>query len=192
MKKVINLLLLAVLLTSCNQDKDPVQYAEDASNGLKKEVTVGDVQYTVQYKPAAYVARMEHLDAKAEQARIKQLQGTAWFNISFSVKGFNQSPLRYQVNGLEEYTARQDYYLNRASGDMYLLYGKDTLYVSSYWFENNQNLATHETMVVGFKLPAGTAKPEEDMRLSFYDRVFQNGIIKTIIKKEDLEDVPGT
>jgi hypothetical protein len=191
MKKVISLLAMAISVVSCNREKDPIKYAEHEGNGLRKTVSVGDVVYTVQYKPTAYIIEMEHLDKKTTEQRIKQLQGTAWFNISFSIKGYNQSPLRYQVSGLEEYNVRQDYYLNKAPKDMYLLYGKDTLYVSSYWFENNQNLSTHETMVVGFRLPEKVVRPEEDLRFSFYDRVYQNGIIKTTIKKDDLENIPG-
>lgn len=190
MKKVISVLLPALLLMACVREKDPVKYAENAEHGLRKTITVGEVVYTVQYKPPAYIAHMEHLDQAATAAREKQLQGMAWFNISFTIKGFNQSPLRYKVSGLEEYTARQSYYLNEAPKDMYLLYGKDTLYVNSYWFENNQNLALHETMIVGFKLPGETQNPEQDLRFSFQDRVYQNGIIKTIIRKEDLENIP--
>jgi len=97
MKKVNSFWLLAVLLLSCAGEKDVIKYAEQAENGLRKTINVGEVVYTVQYKPPAYIARMEHLDAAAEQAREKQLQGMAWFNISFTVKGFNQSPLRYKV-----------------------------------------------------------------------------------------------
>lgn len=183
-------MLSVLLLLSCRQEQDPVKYTENAANGLRKTTTVGDISYTIQYKPAAYILQQEHPEPAEREKRKKQLKGMAWFNIAISVPGFNQSPLRYKVSGLEEYTARQDYYLNRAAADMYLLYGNDTLHVNSYWFENNQNLATHETMLVGFKLPGHDEIPAKEMRLSFYDRVFQNGIIKAVIKKEDLAQIP--
>jgi hypothetical protein len=190
MKQVINILILGIMLSGCNRQQDPVLYTEDKENGLRKTVEVGDVIYDIQYKPPAYIARLEHLDKAAEEERIKALQGMAWFNVSFKIKDFNQSPLRYKLTSLDEYTARQNYFLNEAPKDMYMLYGKDTLYVNSYWFENNQNLSLHETMVVGFKLPGKALKPEEDLRFSFYDRVHKNGIIKAIINKGDLLDVP--
>lgn len=190
MKKAINGIMMVLLLSGCAVEKDPVKYAEQEQNGLRKTITAGPLVYTIQYKPAAYVARMERLDKAAEAERKKQLEGMAWFNVSFRVKDYNQSPLRYNIKGMEEYVQRQDYYLNAAPADMYLLYGKDTLYVNSYWFENNQNLAAHETIIVGFKLPAGLSSPEQDLRFSFYDRAYKNGIIKTVIKKEDLEDIP--
>lgn len=191
MKKGISLLLLLpLLLTACRQEKDPVRYAEDPEHGLRKTVVAGNTQYVVQYKPAAYILRKETPDPAEAETRRGQLEGMLWFNIAISVPGFNQSPLRYQVSGLEEYTARQHYYLDEAPKDIYLLYGNDTLYVNSYWFENNQNLTAHETMVVGFRLPDGNKKPDRPLRFSFYDRVFRNGIIKAVIRQEDLEAIP--
>ncbi len=192
MKKAIKGLLAALLLTGagCAVEKDPVKYSENEQNGLRKTVAAGPLIYTIQYKPPAYITRMEQLDKAAGAERKKQLEGMAWFNVSFRVKDYGQSPRRYNIKGMEEYVQRQDYYLNAAPADMYLLYGKDTLYVNSYWFENNQNLAAHETIIVGFKLPGALSRPDQDLKFSFYDRVYKNGIIKTVIRKEDLENIP--
>lgn len=195
MRTVTSLILILGLLCSCNTaKKDVVTYAQNTENGLRKDIALGNMVYTFQYKPQDYILKMEHLDSRTEEykERVKQLQGMAWFNISFTVKGFEQSPLRYQVSGLEEYNSRQDYFLNTAPKDIYMLYGKDTLYVNSYWFENNQNLAAHETMIVGFKLPDTDTKPEKDMQVSYYDRIFKNGIIKIIIKEEDVATAPAS
>jgi len=49
----------------------------------------------------------------------------------------------------------------------------------------------HETMIVGFKLPGTDLNPKQDLKFSFYDRVYQNGIIKAVITKDDLENIPG-
>jgi hypothetical protein len=185
MNKAIKLILPLCLLAACSQKRDPVKYAEDKDNGLRKEISVGNMHYTIQYKPADYIVASEHPDSGKVAERLSQLKGMVWFNISFQVEGFGQSPLRYRISGLDEYTARQDYFLNKAPNDLYLLYGKDSLTVNSYWFENNQNLTPYETMVVGFKLPGNLSEPEQDLRLSYYDRIFKNGIIKTVIKKED-------
>jgi len=189
MKQVVSSMVLAALLYGCGPHKGTVSYSEDADHGLKKEQTVGEVHYTVQYKPASYIIEKEHADSAERQERMQQFKGMLWFNISFSVEGFGQSPLRYKISGQDEYTARQDYYLNQASKDLTLLYGTDTLYVDSYWFENNQNLTPYETMIAGFRLPGGDSVVRHDLRLSFYDRVFKNGIIKTVIREADVRKV---
>jgi hypothetical protein len=189
MKKGISaFIFLMLFLWGCREHQDNVKYAEDPDNGLKKEVTVGEMIYTIQYKPAGFILEKEHLDSAATRERANQLKGMLWFNISFSINGYGQSPLRYKISSIDEYTERQNYYLNQAPADIYLLYGNDSLLVESYWFENNQNLAPFETMVVGFRLPSSDSIPKYDLKLSFYDRVFKNGIIKSVIKKEDIND----
>jgi hypothetical protein len=190
MKKAIKAILCLVLcVAACkaSRSKDPIAFARDTDNGLRKELKVGAMYYTIQYKPAAYILEQERLDPAAAASRAAQLKGMAWFNISFEVAGTGQSPLRHEISGLEEYTARQDYFLNRASGDISLLYGSDTLRVDSYWFENNQNLTPYETMVVGFRLPDTDTVPMREMLLSYDDQIFHNGIIKAKISKEDLQ-----
>jgi hypothetical protein len=189
MKKGISAaIFLTLFFLGCRQHQNDAHYAEDPGNGLKKEVAVGEMVYTIQYKPAGFIVEKEHLDSAAAAERLRQLSGMVWFNISFSIKGFGQSPLRYKITGIDEYTQRQNYYLNQAPADIYLLYGNDSLLIDSYWFENNQNLAPFETMIVGFKLPAPDTIPVQDLRLAFFDRVFKNGIIKCVIKKEDINN----
>jgi len=194
MKKVISGMLLTGLwlIAGCSsiaEQKDIVRYAENPGNGLRKKVTVGNCTYTIQYKPAAYILFLEHTPPDQLGQRRQQLDSMAWFNISFHIEGFESSPLRYKVSGLGDYDTRLNYYLNDAAKDMYLLYGKDTLYPVSYWFENNQNLTAAETMIAGFRLRDGD-RPDHDLHFAFYDRVFQNGIIKTIIRKADIDHIP--
>lgn len=195
MKKAINALLAVCLLAGCgNGDalKDPVAYAENMDHGLRKQVNRGALQYVLQYKTPAYILDMERAGGlEPDSGRLAALKGMIWFNVSFSVPGFPQSPLRYQVSDVGMYNDRLNYYLNEAGRDMRLLYGKDTLYPASYWFEHGQNLAAHETIVVGFRLPDGEEEPERDIQFSFYDRVFKNGIIKMQIRATDLEHIPS-
>jgi len=192
MKAISILVLSVILLSSCrNPGKDIVAYAKDKENGLRKEIKAGMMVYDFQYRPKAYTLKMEQLQegTAAYKERSRALDGTIWINISFHVEGSGQSPLRYGAGSLEEYTQRQDYYLNQAVKDITLTYGGTNLYPASYWFENNQNLAAHETMIVAFALPDRENTPGKDITVSFRDQVFNNGIIKTTFKKEDLLEV---
>jgi len=200
MKGLINahiLLLAATVFCSCKQKLKAVpyiQYVQDEQNGLKKTVTIGIWQYSFQYKPADYIMLMEHKPSNANfdfEKRRKNLNRTAWFNISFKLENGTVSPLRYNLTSKEEYDQRLNYFLNGAVHDISLLYNHtDTLHPIGYLFENNYNLTPQETMVVGFDLP-GEAGTVRDMQLSYSDRIFRNGIIKVSYKKEDLNKVPN-
>jgi len=193
MKKVISLIVCLSLVAACVRPSSDniIEYAEKEKNGLRKTADLGLVRYTLQYKPAAYMLKTEGLEPGDHRyaRRKEQLKGMAWFNLSITIPGFGQSPLRYGVSDLSGYQSRQDYYLNQAPSDAYLLYGSDTLYPTSYWFENGLNLVPHETMVFGFALPEGQDQAKEEMRFSFHDRIFRNGILKASIDKNSLDRV---
>lgn len=185
------------LTVACRQKLKPaayVQYVENVKNGLRKTVKVAEWEYTVQYRPADLITLTESkgiYNAGFVKKRATQLQGTAWFNISFRLADGKVSPMRYDLSSRQEYEVRFNYFLNEAVKAIKLIHaGKDTLAPMSYLFENNYNLTPQETMIVGFQLPTGTAVGDNDMQLCYEDRIFKTGIIKTQFKKEDLDNIP--
>lgn len=195
MKRATNLFLLlgaCLMLMSCKREKsDVVRYVENKDNGLLKEVDLGDNIFLVQYTPVSYMLKKEGLKKGSEnfEKREKALTGSIWFNIQLKIRNYAESPLRYHVDGLEAYQNRLNYYLNQAPHDIGLIYGKDSIAASSYWFENNQNLLPYETMIVGFTLPGNEKKVTKDIQLVFFDRVFGNGIIKVFFSKNNINKV---
>lgn len=164
-------------------------YVNDAKNGLVKTVVVGQWEYLVQYRPHDYMVMSEQLNIGQINDRLKQLEGTAWFNISFKNTVNNVSSLRADVTSKEMYDERLNYFNNEAVKDISMIYGKDTLYPASYLFENNYNLTPQETMVVGFTLPDKI--PLQDMQIIYNDKVYKNGIVKAKITKDAIEHTPS-
>lgn len=190
------LVLVVVSAVSCRKymhAEEYIRFVANKANGLKKVAAVDGWEFCMQYRPYDYILLMEN-KGKAEGSkydkRVAELQGTAWFNISIKRVDNSISPLRYGVATIEEYNYRLNYYLNEAAEDIRLVYDKDTLWPMSYLFENNYNLSPQETMVVGFSLPKGEKYPQKDMRLSFVDRVFKNGIINAEYSGKTLKNIP--
>lgn len=199
MLKVISsgILILAVLSSySCRRNMKAPEYwayINNKENGLKKIVKIDGWEFCLQYRPYDYVMLMENkgkLQGYNLEKRRAELYGTATFNISIKRLDNVITPLRYGITSIEEYNARLNYYLNEASKDIRLIYGVDTLAPASYVFENNYNLTPQETIVVGFYLPEGEQYPQKDMRLSFVDRVFKNGIINAGYSGSILKNIP--
>lgn len=198
MKKVIKLLILALLFVcniSCKKNLTKVDYefyVQDKNNGLRKKTMVGAWEYNFQYKPYDYILLCENIVSFEREKRLKELEGTAWFNISFMNKQSRESALRQGLNSKDEYDSRLNYFLNDAINSVQLHYGHtDTLKPIAYAFENNYNLSPQETIVVGFKLPDGEKVPSKDMQIVYEDKIFKNGIIKVIIDKKDLRKIPN-
>lgn len=201
MKKVISVFTLLVLLSllgSCKhglKQADYFNYVRALKNGLIKKISVDNWEYSLQYKPYDYIILIESkgkFNKDNASKRKNELRGTAWFNISFRLKDGSVSPMRYDLNSIEDYNRRLNFFLNEAMHDIQAVYdGKDTLKQIGYLFENNYNLTPQETMIVGFELPKGEAYPEKDLQVAYNDEVFKNGIIKAIYKSEDLKKIPN-
>lgn len=190
------LLFASVFIASCTQKLEPseyMQYVHDTKNGLRKEVKAAGWVYTFQYRPTALISFVENKsisDSRIIAKRMIQLEGTAWFNISFRISDGKISPMRYNLTSRQEYDVRYNYFLNEASKGIRLIHGgKDTLIPMSYLFENNYNLTPQETMIVGFHLPK-QKEFENDIQLCYEDHMFNTGTIKVIFRKEDLNSIP--
>lgn len=194
--KGIVVLMSSIVLWGCTghqklAPKDYIHYVEDEDNGLVKTVTIGSINYIFQYKPVVYMVAQESGNSTNEQIkkRLSELSGTVWFNIKLENNTGNGSLLRSGVQSTAEYQARYDYFLNQASRDIKLVYKGQELKPSSYSFENNYNLTPVETIVVGFVLP-DSAELNAELQISFFDRVFKNGIIKTVFSKSSIVNIP--
>lgn len=198
--KASKLIIAAIILlstTSCGKRQlnaaDYMHYVQADKNHLKKAVKVQNMEFDIQYKPYDYIILLEsHNDpAFNREKRMKQLAGTAWFNISFHKTNTEMSALKDGAASLDDYDQRLNYFLNYAAKDIALVYGEDTLKPVSYLFENNFNVGPVETMVVGFVFPNKDSLPSKDMQISYYDRLFHNGIIKACFSAETLKDIPN-
>lgn len=198
--KANKLFIAAVIVlsaTGCNRHSlnqtDYVRYVQNDKNHLKKAVKMQDMEFDIQYKPYDYIMLLESRNNPAydKVKRLKQLEGTAWFNISFKKTNTEVSALKEGAASLDEYDQRLNYFLNYAAKDIVLVYGGDTLKPSSYLFENNYNIGPEETMVVGFIFPGKDQQPIKDMQISYYDRLFHNGIIKASFSAAAIKDIPN-
>lgn len=172
-------------MLSCIGNKSEL-YSEKPNSPFFKTIMTDSVLYIMQYRPVNIVSNHEDVYGYDNIKPIRDINGTVWFNIVIRIPHKNVSPLRWNVYDHDEYMNRYNYFLNSASKDIQLMYGKKILQPISYTFETTYNLAPQETIVVGFELPEGDKVPSENMQLSYIDRVFNNGIIKATYLKEEL------
>ncbi|MBL7705489.1 MAG: hypothetical protein JNM21_08050 [Taibaiella sp.] len=190
MKRLMNLLLPGLLfLFSCDgvQEFSAAEldaYAGSEASGWVQRKSYNGINYVIKYRPVSLIALHEEESDSARAKRQEALKKMYRFNIDIQVEGSGQSPLRHGISGLEEYNARLDYFLNQASKDIWLIDGNDTLRPAAYWFENNHNLTSHETIVLNFD---NTQIKNKEIQLAFNDRLFRNGIIKASFQKNDLD-----
>lgn len=195
-KIALSVSIFSLLIYSCKRElQSPLEYinyVENEENGLKKSITVNGWCYDFQYKPHEYIILKEGGDLGFQGAdRKKQLDKTVWFNVDISRVEKTINPLKYKMQTLQDYETRYQYMISQAAQDFTLVYNKtDTVYPISYLFETNYNLTPIETVVIGFKLPNDLQVAANDMQIIYRDRVFNNGIVKTLFTQKDITQLP--
>lgn len=198
--KYIGLLLCAIALYSCAERSgsmdvnDFMRYVESSSSGYRKDINAGDMSVNIQYKPIEYVVYKEMarsaIDIDSFEARCLELQHTIWFNIGLHIKDAQVNPIKNNVSGIQEYNSRYQYFLTEASKDIKAYYGSDENEIEkiAYHFETNYGLTPMDVIVVGFKIPDSIAK--EDIVLVYHDKLYNSGLVKAKISKENLQNQP--
>jgi len=170
-----------------------VRFLQEKGNGFRKETTVGDWTYKLQYKPPAYIYLQENggkaVTEEDFEQRKQTLKGWLFFNLYVSHKTTHKmSPLRIISRDMTEYNAYLSYYLSENKMNFKLFTPTDTLSPSVYVFENNYNLSPEDVFVVGFQLSKDW-KPS-DITVSYNDEILKTGIIKFSFAGEELTKEP--
>jgi len=184
-----------LLFSSCEKSKlNAKEYKEwysENDNSLESEKRIGEFIYKLKYLPVEAiileaiknnpeVTRDELLKIQEEQKDIQ----TFLFRIELDIKGAD--PMKYQLKDQIEYQKRVEYYSFIVKNDIFLVDGNDTLPCIIHHFERYYGSAPYLNLMVGFK---GTSNCN-DKKLIYNDIVFNNGIIKLTINKEEIENIP--
>jgi hypothetical protein len=192
--------LLLLLCCSCNKNKgdalsprDYVSWVEDPDNGLKLERTFPPITYSVQYKPYDYIIAKEEksnsISKSTFESQYKAMDKMQYYSLRIQTAG--NDLLKEGSPSQQEYYQRQNYLTFEFQGDIQLVDGGDTLSPALFQMVGNYGLAPYVDFVMGF-----TTKDKlhteilQDKYFILEDKVFGNGILKFIVKKEAINKTP--
>jgi hypothetical protein len=195
----IMILFVACFLSSCQDrpsslsPREYIKWVEDEDNGLLVDRKMPPLSYRVQYKPVDYIiAREERTDKLSKETilkRRKDLQKMDYFTLRISTNG--KDVLNEGVQSKEEYYMRQNYLTYDFQKDIALVIGTDTAGCSLFQMVGNYGLAPYVDFVIGFERKANEENEvTADREVILADQTFGNGILKFIIKKENINHVP--
>ena len=178
-----------ITLFSCKKKElnqtDYLQYIEDNNNGLNIYKTMGDVRYTLQYKPLEYIIIKENaVDIKK---RTTELEGMQYYTLSYSLENSKEDILQHGLNDKTEYYERVNYLSFGLQNDIYLENGNDKLQCILFNYVRSYGLTAIADFVLAFEKNKSTIS---ERTLVIEDKVFGGGIIKLKIEKNDIENIP--
>lgn len=111
-----------------------------------------------------------------------------YFDLKILLKDNEGELLKAGLNSREEYDRRVKYFSFGMQQDIRLVDGQDTLPCVMYHFERAYDVTPVCTLLLGFERADKNA--ERPKTLLFYDKVFNNGLLKFTFKENRLQTLP--
>ncbi|MBI2968480.1 MAG: hypothetical protein HYY40_11810 [Bacteroidetes bacterium] len=195
-------ILPLILTASCRQtpgwqdDLDPMEYVnwvEDMNNGLKVSKQIGNIRFTLQFKPLEYIILKENGNPDAGKEEIikemEQMKDMQYYTFTISADDHLSDILKYNLNDPADYYFRLNYFASEMQDDLALVEGTDTLRCLLFHYERNYGLAPYTNFLLAFeKKENGEEIP--DRTLIFDDGALNSGIVKITINGAALNRMP--
>ncbi len=197
MKRLLLIMpIIPLIFAGCaRQELGPQAYAEwvkNAENGLRVSKQVGENEFTLQYKPAAYEVLL-HDHAPASQAAldeaVKPLEELQYFTLCIRTAE-RKDPAEASALDEADRNNRLNYLMFDMQADFALVDGKDTLPCVFYHYERNYNLSPENNILLGFEQLPGKAEQAADKTLIYTDQLLGSGPVQITIKAEDIQRIP--
>jgi hypothetical protein len=185
------MLIVSAVLFSCSKKELPandfIKFVEDKNNGLKVSKNIGEIDYTLQYKPIDYILLKENNNSDIKE-RKESLDGMQYYTLTYSLVKNNKDILKDNLTSSEEYYERVNYFSFGLQKDIYLIDGNDTLDCKLFNYVRSYGLSPGADFVLAFNK---NLQPQiTDKLMVIEDKIFGGGIIKIKIAKEDIENIP--
>lgn len=172
--------------------QDYIAWVRDVDNGLKKEKTIDDLLFSVQYKPYEYIVCLEEKKEALQDSLVKkkteELSNMQYYDFKISLTEGSGELLKHQITSPQQYDQRINYFAFGMQKDIQLVEGTDTLPCSLYHFERTYDIAPSSTCLLGF--PVNTKKSSTEKTLLVYDRTFNKGLLKFTFFTDALKKQP--
>jgi len=172
--------------------RDYIQWVQDSKNGFRKEKTINNLRFSVQFKPFEYIVCLE--EKKSELAdsivrrKVSELNDMQYYDLKIALTKSSGEILKHELTSTQQYQERVNYYAFGMQNDIQLLDGTDTLPCVLFHFERSFDASPESTFLLGF--PINRREVSGDKTLIIYDRIFSTGLIKFTFSKKELKNLP--
>ena len=188
------ILILGCTAGACNRSMKPAEYKswiESSESGLNKSKKIGQLEYKIQYVTREY-AMILNLGPRGFSPSLNINESLENYSedmqVIFSIKNLNGvSPLKYKLKDEMEYYARIQYLNSDVVKDFYLIKENgDTVECSFVHAERDFGIGPELNLTLAFQ----EQNPDYDFQLCYNDRIYNNGMVKFTMRKENLLDLP--
>ncbi|MGL4597190.1 MAG: hypothetical protein ACRCYO_06670 [Bacteroidia bacterium] len=197
MNRLITMFLLGalLLLVSCERavavlgPEEYIRWVESKENGLYQEKTIGEIRYTVQYRPLDYV-RLSEVE-NGDYAAAMKTHATDRMQYYLLRVGKANGQGDVLVDGVQvddAFHQKNAYLMFDFQQDLVLYQNGDTLHPKLYHYQNYQGLAPYVEMLIGFECQQ--AQMQTDRTFVVDDQVWESGLLKFEFEGSVIQSTP--
>lgn len=199
---VIMLTIICLVEVSWKRDVKslvPVEYVkwmQDPKNGLMLEKKFKEVGFKLQYKPVAYMVvnifKDPYLQTKVYNGQVGKYSELEYYKLSIVNSTGGEDVLMKGIDNKNDYYQREGYYSYDFAKDIILVRNNDTVPCTICNYTPNYGLSPHIDFEIAFvKDKNEKDKALYDRQIIIDDQVFDNGMIKFQLKKDDINNQPS-
>lgn len=170
-----------------------LQWVDDPAHGLVTQRKLGEFIYKASYHPLEYYILRNNYDI-SNSAFLDSIKGDyknfQYWQLEISIDSIEGDILRYKLASEEEYYERVKYFSFDIQKDIYMDIGGKKLPCLLNHFERTYGLSPKISIMLVFE-----ATPElddaENFALVINDNAFNSGIVKLLVKTENIENIPS-
>ncbi len=180
---IFSLLVLIISCTKSYQPAEYIQWAQLESTGLRITKDMFPYKFVLQYKSPNYITAINKINGIESELPSEQI---IQFNLTIKSLDNKTNPI-FNNGTNEDFHKKVQHFNDDGSEDFYLMIGADTILCSFCHMEYNYGVAPLSTIVLAFDIPNKIDNYyKQDWFLVYDDMVFDTGVIKIKIKKNDL------
>jgi len=175
---------------------DYIKWLKDPANGLDVSKKMGNIIYTIQYETPEFIVANLKKDPILKSSVLKteavNYQGMEYYILQLKNAKSNTDVLTLSLESKDEYYTRESYFSFDFQNDIYLVRGDDTVPCAMFNYIPNYGISPHIDFLVAFvNKKTGSNSATVDRTIVIEDKIFNNGIIKLLVKKEDINKIPS-
>ncbi len=188
------LLFMGLTVLSCGYEYTPERFHKWVQNHpeFHKEKIRGGYLFEANYLPKDLMVLREYGDEISQQEyemRKSDFDSLQYFSVKIGAENRQSNALKHQLNSVEEYSHRIEYFVAKAQNEFYLQKGAEYVKCELYHFERYYNSVPYDVVVLGFSRFKDPSTKEKTI-LKYFDQILGLGQVSFEFDSEQLYHIP--
>ncbi len=163
-------------------EENALQACAEVRRESSVSYTSEDLHFTWSFIPSLY----HRLQRNGEASPAEEYAGTSTFLLEIKADKFHDELLKYQMQHMNDYYSRIEYYSFHFNRDVDLVVDGDTIPCKAHHYERTYGISPTIRIMALFPVDETKLSTAGNVTLMLYDRIYGSGIVKSKLDSEKI------